>query len=96
MSKKTLPLGQKTITNILGVYYRAMEIVDFVYFVNFLESDDNAQVKMYRKEKGALTLVSDNYFASVGLLEDLEEDNSTWMSKRMQKNYELMKENEEV
>lgn len=94
MSKKELPLKQKTITNSIGVYYRAMETEDFVYFVNFLESDENGQVKMYRKDKDSLSLVSDNYFAFVGIMEDLEEDNATWMSSRMKKEYKLMKEAE--
>lgn len=92
MSKTTIPYNQKTITNCLGRYYRAMETEDCVYFVNFLESDENGQVKMYKKEDDILSLVSDNYFAFVGLLEDLQEENQTWMSKRMQKNYELMQE----
>jgi len=96
MSKKNIPLKQKTITNSLGIYYRAMETENFVFFVNFLESDENGQVKMYRKEKDSLSLVSDNYFASVGLHEELEEGNSTWMSSRMKKEYELMKEAEEL
>ena len=71
MSKKIIPTNQKTITNILGVYKRALETKEFVYFVNFSEGDDNAQVKMYRKEKKCLELVSDNYFALVGIEEDV-------------------------
>jgi len=92
MDKKTIPLEQKTITNCLGIYYRALETEHFVYFVNFNESDESGAVKMYRKEKGSLSLVSNNYFAYVGLDEDLTEENYTWISKRMKKNWELYKE----
>jgi len=85
MSKKELPLSQKTITNSLGVYKRAMETDTFVYFVNFDESDENGQVKMYRKIEDHLELVSDNYFAFVGIMDDLKEGNETWMSPQMKK-----------
>jgi len=85
MSKKVLPLSQKTITNSLGVYKRAMETGTFVYFVNFDESDENGQVKMYRKIEDHLELVSDNYFAFVGIMDDLKDGNETWMSPQMKK-----------
>lgn len=85
MSKKEIPYNQKTITNMLGVYYRAMETQDFVFFVNFTESDENGQVKMYRKRGDILSLVSDNYFASVGIMDEFREGNETWMSPRMKK-----------
>jgi len=85
MSKKVLPLSQKTITNSLGVYKRAMETDTFVYFVNFDESDENGQVKMYRKIEDHLELVSDNYFAFVGIMDDLKDGNETWMSPQMKK-----------
>jgi hypothetical protein len=88
-TKKEIPLTQKTYTNCLGIYYRAMETEDFVYFVNFHEGDENGAVIMYRKEESQLSLVSDNYFAYVGLDEDLVEGNQTWMSKRMEKNWKL-------
>lgn len=89
MSKKTLPYNQKTITNSLGRYYRAVETDVFVYFVNFEESDENGQIKMYRKEENNLSLVSDNYFAFVGIMDDLREGNETWMSPRMKKERQI-------
>ena len=94
MSKRIIPITQKTCTNSLGTYYRAMETENFVYFVNFEESDENGQVKMYRKSAYKtlpnkvlyrLELVSDNYFAHVGLMEDLKDCAETWMSPRMKK-----------
>lgn len=94
MSKRILPYNQKTCTNCLGTYYRAMETEMFVYFVNFEESDENGQIKMYRKEKDQLELVSDNYFAFVGIMEDLQEGNETWMSPRMKKDRKIYVEEE--
>ncbi len=91
MDKRILPKGQKTITDSIGIYYRALETKLFVYFVNFNEGDESGVAKMYRKEKGSLSLVSNNYFAYVGMDEDLIEGNDTWMSKRMKKNWELYK-----
>ena len=89
MSKKIIPLSQKTCTNCLGTYYRAMETEIFVFFVNFEESDENGQVKMYRKEQYHLELVSDNYFAFVGIMQEFQEGNEIWMSPRMQKERKL-------
>ena len=71
-----------------------METETFVYFVNFEESDENGQVKMYRKNKQQLELVSDNYFALVGIEQDIKDGNETWISPQMKK--ELKLRNEEV
>jgi hypothetical protein len=89
MSKKIIPTTQKTITNSIGVYKRALETEDFVYFVNFEESDESGQVKMYRKEEKHLELVSDNYFALVGLEEDIKDGSQTWTSPQMKKELKL-------
>jgi len=93
MSKQKLPLNQKSCTNSLGRYPRAMETESFVFFVNFEEGDENGQVIMYRKDEKNLELISDNYFASVGLQEALQGGDETWMSPRMKKkdNCKLMK-----
>lgn len=89
MSKKKLPLGQKSITNILGRYPRVMETDTFVFFVNFNEGDENGSTFMYRKQSDHLELVSDNYFASVGLMEEFREGNEIWMSPSMKKERSL-------
>ena len=89
MSRNIIPLTQQTCTTCLGVFYRAMETELFVFFVNFLEGDENGQVKMYRKEDGKLELVSDNYFASVGIHEEFHEGSETWMSSRMKRERQL-------
>jgi hypothetical protein len=62
-----------------------METKDFVFFVKFDEGDENAQTIMYRKGGEKLELVSDNYFATVGIMEEFQEGNETWMSPRMKK-----------
>ena len=89
MSKQKLPLNQKSCTNSLGRYPRAMETESFVFFVNFEEGDENGQVIMYRKDEKNLELISDNYFASVGLQEALQGGDETWMSPRMKKERQL-------
>ena len=85
MSKEKLPLGQKSITNWNGRYPRAMETDTFVFFVKFDEGDENGNTFMYRKEADHLELVSDNYFAHVGIMEEFQEGNETWMSPQMKK-----------
>lgn len=91
MSKREIPLGQKSITNWNGRYQRAMETDSFVFFVKFDEGDDNANTFMYRKneKENKLELVSDNYFASVGIMQELQEGNETWMSPAMKKERKL-------
>ena len=42
-------------------FFKAMVTNDFVYYVDYSESDDNANVVMYDLEG---TLISDNYFAN--------------------------------
>lgn len=89
MSRKQIPLIQKSCTNSLGRYPRAMETESFVFFVNFEEGDENGQVMMYRKEEKHLELVSNNYFASVGLQEAFQEGDEIWMSAKMKKERQL-------
>ncbi len=85
MQEKQIPLEQKTISNCIGIYYRAMETDTFVFFVNFDEGDENAQVIMYRKTQYYQELVSDNYFATVGMEDEFRLGNETWMSNEMKK-----------
>jgi hypothetical protein len=92
MSKKNIPTNQKTITDCIGTYKRALETEFVVYFVNFNEGDENGQVKMYRKEEDHLELVSDNYFALVGLEEDIKDGSETWTSPQMKKELKLRTE----
>jgi hypothetical protein len=56
-----------------GLFYKALITDEFVFYANYHEGDDNANVEMYRRLEGAnLELVSNNYFANVGLIEELE------------------------
>ena len=91
LNKKKLTLrGSKVIKTILGDYHRALETKDFIFFVNFEESDENASVKMFDRK---LQLISDNYFACEALTEELEgkRKNVTWMSKKMVESLESSK-----
>jgi hypothetical protein len=60
------------ITTNLGDYNLGLVTKEFIYFVNPIESDENAQTIMYNK-KG--DLVSDNIFATNDLFEVLETEN---------------------
>jgi hypothetical protein len=56
-----------------GLFYKALITDEFVFYANYHEGDDNANVEMYRRLEGAnLELVSNNSFANVGLIEELE------------------------
>jgi len=82
----------KIICNGNGRYYRGVETKDFIYFCNYQESDDNANVKMYRKSD--LSLVCDNYHASNDLQGVLIEKTYTYLSKSMKYNAKAMQEQE--
>lgn len=89
---KTLPLDTLVVSRPLGMYYRGILTDEFVYFCNYQESDESGQVLMYRKKPDHLELVSDNYFAFVGMMEDLRKKNFTHLSPTMKINYRLMEE----
>jgi hypothetical protein len=71
-----------------GLFYKALITKDFVFYANYHEGDENANVEMYRRLGGdKLELVSNNYFASVGLHEALTEENWEYISQTMKVNY---------
>lgn len=69
---KAITKETQTITTGLGDYHKALVTETHTYFVNFEESDENGAVKMYQNSDGQL--VSDNYFAFVGINEALESE----------------------
>lgn len=87
---KVLPEGIKRIVKCNGIFYLGVETEDFMYFLNYQESCDNANVIMYRKADR--TLASDNWLASNDFFELLHEraDEITYASstiKRELKNF---------
>lgn len=81
----------KAIKRCNGLFSKALITDEFVFYCNYHEGDDNANVEMYRRLTGAdLELISNNYFANVGLLEELEKENWGYISPTMNKNYKLM------
>jgi hypothetical protein len=80
--------NKRIINDTLGKYYRALETPSHIYFVNFKESDENSSVKMYDRK---MNLVSDNYFAYVGMMEDIENDFYSWVSPKMKEAIVLIK-----
>jgi hypothetical protein len=93
-SPKFIDKDTKLIVDWNGKFYRGVETEDFIYFCNYQEGDDNANVKMYRKSD--LSLVSDNYFANNDLMGVILDKTYTYLSKSMKYNArEMQKENAE-
>ncbi len=80
--------NNKIVTS-LGTYHRALETPTHIYFVNHEEGDENGCCKMYDRK---MNLVSDNYFAYVGLTEDLTSGEYNWISKELKTNVILHNE----
>ena len=85
-----------------GRFHRALITKDFVFYVNFQEGDENGCCEMYRRleksnphdrDDSKLELVSNNYFANVGLIEELAKGKDNWeyISPTMKANYKLAK-----
>lgn len=74
-----------------GRFYRALITKDFVFFVNFQEGDENGCCEMYNRD---MELISNNYFAHVGLSEELAKGKDNWeyISPTMKQNYKLAEE----
>jgi hypothetical protein len=88
MKVRLNPNSRGIIKTALGEYHRAVEGAH-IFFVNFEEGDENAQVKMFDRKRN---LVSDNYFAFAELTRVLEETEYNWISDRMKKVWEDYKE----
>jgi hypothetical protein len=88
MKVRLNPNSRGIIKTALGEYHRAVEGTH-IFFVNFEEGDENAQVKMFDRKRN---LVSDNYFAFAELTRVLEETEYNWISDRMKKVWEDYKE----
>jgi len=83
MRQRTILVNSKIIKTVLGDYHRAMETLHHIYFVNFDESDENNSVKMFNRNR---EIVSDNYFAYQAFIEDIENEQYTWMSEKLKEN----------
>lgn len=92
-SPKKILATTKLICNGLGKYHRGIETEEFIYFCNYQEGDENANVKMYRKSD--LTLICDNYHANNDMVRVILDKKYTYLSKSMKFNArEMQKENE--
>jgi hypothetical protein len=81
----------KCIKRANGLFYKALITDEFVFYCNYHEGDENSNVEMYRRAADSkLELVSNNFFASVGLIDELENKNWGYISQTMKKNYKLM------
>lgn len=89
---RILPEGIKRIVKWNGIFHRAVETEDFIYFANYQEGDDNANCIMYRKADRSLA--SDNYFASndlFGLMVERPEE-ITYLSPTAKYNLKCIQE----
>ena len=86
---------QKTKT-ISGSLYRLSLITEHYYFYsNYQEGDENGNTLMYDRKTDKL--ISDNYFAYVGLEEILENEDYLWVSRYLKNCYtKYIKENEKI
>jgi len=82
--------NKRIIKTPLGEYHRALETPMHIYFVNYAEGDDNANVLMYDRK---MQLVSNNHFANSGMSEDLQSGVYSWIAPKLKKLYETNKEN---
>lgn len=87
-----LPEGIKRIIKWNGIFYLGAETEDFIYFCNYQESCENANVIMYRKADRSLA--SDNWFASNDFFELMTErsDEITYASPTIKREIKLQKE----
>ncbi len=70
---------KRTVKTAWQTYKLAARTKDFIFYVNYEESDENASVLMYNHNGG---LISNNYFAYVGLMDAVETGEITWSSKQ--------------
>jgi len=72
---------QTRLKSIMGSFERAMETPKHIYYVNFVDGDENGSVIMLNRK---MKMVSNEYSAYLSLMEDLEKG-YTWMSEKMKK-----------
>jgi hypothetical protein len=89
MKVKLSPNSRGVIKTALGEYKRALENSEHIFFVNFEECDENAQVMMFDRKRN---LISDNYFAFGELTDVLEGERYSWISDELKKVWEENKE----
>ncbi|GMN05487.1 hypothetical protein MTsPCn5_08750 [Croceitalea sp. MTPC5] len=64
-----------------NTFEKVMETIDFTYYMDFSEGDDNGSVILFDRE--TRKLVSDNYMANRDLYENLLYYNYEWICKRL-------------
>jgi hypothetical protein len=91
-----LPKGIKRIIKWNGIFYLGAETKDFIYFCNYQESCENANIIMYRKADR--TLASDNYFASNDFIELMTErsEEITYASPTIKRELKIIEKDLEI
>lgn len=73
-------------------FYKAMVTNEFVYYVDYSESDDNANVVMIDLDSGEI--ISDNYFANCDMFSRMRKHDFIGMSKTCAYNFKCILEEE--
>ena len=71
-------------------FYKAMVTNEFVYYVDYSESDDNANVVMIDLDSGEI--ISDNYFANCDMFSRMRKHDFIEMSKTCAYNFKCILE----
>lgn len=72
-------------------FIKGLVTVDFIFYCDLEEGDENGCVKMYSKD---MVLISDNIFAYEALSEELEKGIYEYINETLKLNFEnYMKEN---
>ena len=71
-------------------FYKAMVTKEFVYYVDYSESDDNANVVMIDLDSGEI--ISDNYFANCDMFSRMRKHDFIEMSKTCAYNFKCILE----
>jgi len=78
---------QTRLKSIMGSFERVMETKDYIYYVNFVDGDENDSVIMLDRR---MKVINKAYPAYLSLMDDLEKG-YTWMSEKLQKHLEIQK-----
>lgn len=72
--RKIDPKTCKNIKMLIGTYYKVLETKNFIFYIL---KDDEESGLMYSAKNGKL--ISDNYFAGVGLLDEILNDKQKYV-----------------
>ena len=78
---------QTRLKSIMGSFERAMETDKHIYYVNFIDGDENVSVIMLDRK---MNVIDKTYSAYLALMDDIEKG-YTWMNEKLKKNLDIKK-----